>query len=612
MSRLEARDRVVKHVLSTVNSQVQEAASDIPGPGNGAASAGATATAGGRGFRRQQRMQVSPADHYYIAESSRSPIDITGWLGELQDVRATKDFLDRLKDHLLERILGVDYSGDQPIFSEDERDSLVISQNLMYEHSTLRVNYTTYDLRREQDTINPRTRADIMVLSRETDGLRHPYWYARVIRIFHVNVRYYGDNSNEPSRDLQRMNVLFVRWFGRDTAHSAGFSARRLYRVGFLTEDDPDAFGFLDPDLVIRGVHLIPAFSGGRTPTTWVPSFVRPEEDQDEDWFVDRDMFMRFRGGGVGHTISRQWNTFLQADCQELRENDETFEIATRGDDVEEGENDDDDTSDQERSDSDNTSEGQDDSADEDERTKRGSWTQTTTCTPKRDIIDHLFQSFSVIDRPPSSSNSRSKHDSDSEHDVCVHAARWIPRAFDMYCNLDEVIKICLLLEDEASDSDDDNAEDEKAKAARRRVLQKRSRGDIKKTATCFEYLKEIRTIPVTRAAARRARLASSPDPPAQAIVGSPLCHTPSSPAAPLTPLPPSSPLGQPRRSPPPHSPPPRNVPKGKREQMEDVPDHWDTGSPLSEAPNGDTENDIQHHSQSVKNLRRPQGDFQR
>jgi hypothetical protein len=93
--------------------------------------------------------------------------------------------------------------------------------------------------------------------------------------------------------------------------------------------------------------------------------------------------------------------------------------------------------------------------------------------------------------------------------------------------------------------------------------------------------------------AARRARIASSPDPPAQVIAGSPQRHTPSSPA-PLTPLPPSSPLVQPRRSPPTHSPPLRNVPKGKRKQVEDVPDHWDTGSPLSEAPNGDTENDIQ------------------
>jgi len=30
--------------------------------------------------------------------------------------------------------------------------------------------------------------------------------------------------------------------------------------------------------------------------------------------FVDRDMFMQFRGGGIGHTISREWDKVLQAD----------------------------------------------------------------------------------------------------------------------------------------------------------------------------------------------------------------------------------------------------------------------------------------------------------
>jgi len=46
----------------------------------------------------------------------------------------------------------------------------------------LQVNHTTYDLRREQDTINPSTRADIMVLSHK-DERTHPYWYARVLGI---------------------------------------------------------------------------------------------------------------------------------------------------------------------------------------------------------------------------------------------------------------------------------------------------------------------------------------------------------------------------------------------------------------------------------------------
>ncbi|KIN93003.1 hypothetical protein M404DRAFT_36493 [Pisolithus tinctorius Marx 270] len=31
--------------------------------------------------------------------------------------------------------------------------------------------------------------------------------------------------------------------------------------------------------------------------------------------------------------------------------------------------------------------------------------------------------------------------------DQCLHAARWIPRAFDMYCNLNEVIQVSRALE---------------------------------------------------------------------------------------------------------------------------------------------------------------------
>ena len=39
----------------------------------------------------------------------------------------------------------------------------------------------------------------------------------------------------------------------------------RLPKVGFVEVTDEDGFGFLDPDLVIRGSHLIPAFHSGRT-----------------------------------------------------------------------------------------------------------------------------------------------------------------------------------------------------------------------------------------------------------------------------------------------------------------------------------------------------------
>lgn len=191
--------------------------------------------------------------------------------------------MDRLKDHLLQRIFsGPGWDGEMIAFTDDARNDLVIVRNAMYEHKTFSINYTTYDLRQEQDAINPRTRPDIMVLSHETDSNRHPYWYAHVVKIFHVNIRHYSEHSR--SDKLQRKDVLLVRWFGRNLTHHSGFSARRLPRIEFLPEDDPDAFSFLDPDVVIRGIHLIPMFSLGRTSELLGPSIARQEKDGDEDW----------------------------------------------------------------------------------------------------------------------------------------------------------------------------------------------------------------------------------------------------------------------------------------------------------------------------------------
>jgi hypothetical protein len=188
-----------------------------------------------------------------------------------------------LKDHLLARLQGLDYSGDEHEFTDEDREQIIFANNRIHEHGVLRVNYTTYDLRREQDSINPRTRADIMVLSHEDDDERHPYWYARVVRIFHLDVWYYGTENTGASAPL-RMHVLFVRWFGRNVTFNAGWSTKRLHRLGYFKGDDPSCFGFLDPDQVIRGVHLIPAFAHGRTEHYMGRSFVRREEEGDDDW----------------------------------------------------------------------------------------------------------------------------------------------------------------------------------------------------------------------------------------------------------------------------------------------------------------------------------------
>ena len=77
------------------------------------------------------------------------------------------------------------------------------------------------------------------------------------------------------------MEFLWVRWFGRELSHRAGWKAKRLHHVGF---DEQDQFGFLDPNDVIRGVHLIPAFEHGQISDKLGPSIARQPDENDKDW----------------------------------------------------------------------------------------------------------------------------------------------------------------------------------------------------------------------------------------------------------------------------------------------------------------------------------------
>jgi hypothetical protein len=127
-----------------------------------------------------------------------------------------------------------------------------------------------------------------MVLSPENEEENedpHPYWYARILGIYHVNVRYIGPNrtiSHEP----QRMEFLFVRWFGRDPTPRPGWKTKRLFCLGFVPGNDETAFGFINPAQVIRSVHLIPAFAWGHT-TKYIPQksvIARGTNEPDDDW----------------------------------------------------------------------------------------------------------------------------------------------------------------------------------------------------------------------------------------------------------------------------------------------------------------------------------------
>ena len=183
-------------------------------------------------------------------------------------------------------MLSKEYNGDEQNYTDTERNGVSILDNQLYIHKTVRVNYTSYDMRRQQDVVNPSSKPDVMVLSCEDDDDAHPFWYARVIKIFHVFVLHHisAPQVEQTPMEPKRMDILWVRWFGLDTDARGGWSKKRLHGILFIPSDEPGAFGFIDPEQIIRGVHLIPNFPRERTDSRLPPSIVRPANDKDEDW----------------------------------------------------------------------------------------------------------------------------------------------------------------------------------------------------------------------------------------------------------------------------------------------------------------------------------------
>ncbi len=179
----------------------------------------------------------------------------------------------RLKEHILPRIKAM-LNVETPAENNPPSSSVAVDKGIgldgihfkddrMYQHSIMCINYTTYDVRRAQDSVNPNTdHNNIMLLSGQDDG--HEYLYARVLGIYHVKVIYTGPGMLD--YHARRVEFLWVRWFEHvdDEPVQAGWTRRQLDRVRFLPINDQDAFGFVDPAHVLRGSHIIQDFSAGR------------------------------------------------------------------------------------------------------------------------------------------------------------------------------------------------------------------------------------------------------------------------------------------------------------------------------------------------------------
>jgi hypothetical protein len=145
-----------------------------------------------------------------------------------------------------------------------ELDNVLFRHDRLYRHNIMRINYTTYDVRRKRDTINPGTpHRDIMVLAQNDDDSDHPFLYARVIGIFHANIVYTG--SGIMDYRPRRLEFLWVRWYELDPKVPAGgWSRSTLDRLQFPPMAEGNSFGFIDPADVLRGGHIVPAFATGK------------------------------------------------------------------------------------------------------------------------------------------------------------------------------------------------------------------------------------------------------------------------------------------------------------------------------------------------------------
>lgn len=179
----------------------------------------------------------------------------------------------KLKQHLLPRIIA-ELHEKQPLNGDAQHEqlghnaaSVLFKQDRIFEHNIMRINYTTYDVRRAQDVLHTSSsQCNIMVLnpdnSNKNQRSSHPFRYARALGVYHANIIYVGQGMVD--YQPRRMEFLWVRWY-RTTGSNSGWEDETLDRVQFLPMADDNAFDFIDPFDVLRGCHIVPRFSNGRT-----------------------------------------------------------------------------------------------------------------------------------------------------------------------------------------------------------------------------------------------------------------------------------------------------------------------------------------------------------
>jgi hypothetical protein len=256
---------------------------------------------------RSDDVAVDPAARYNIGVSEKFPVHIPTFLQRNDGDPAIKvshlslrqalnftfldqNFFSKLRGHLLPRIQAslqqeVDSlpdtsfnntplnTGSPAILGESARDSVYLKRDCIYDHKVVRFNFTTYDVRRGADVVKPGTsRCNIMLLADRADGSNiselHHFLYARILGAYHANVIYTGPGMRD--YEARRFDFLWVRWYEVINPASSGWSNSTFDAVCFPPMHEDTSFGFVDPNDVLRGCHILPAFANGKRNETGI------------------------------------------------------------------------------------------------------------------------------------------------------------------------------------------------------------------------------------------------------------------------------------------------------------------------------------------------------
>ncbi|EIW51500.1 uncharacterized protein TRAVEDRAFT_54536 [Trametes versicolor FP-101664 SS1] len=100
---------------------------------------------------------TNPLDHYAISNTSRLALGMRNWISRNRNDPAADNCIPLLRAHLLGRLLDLPpgEGGEPGAFTDAQLDHIEAQNDRIYRDKVLRVNYTTYDIRRDQDIIKP-------------------------------------------------------------------------------------------------------------------------------------------------------------------------------------------------------------------------------------------------------------------------------------------------------------------------------------------------------------------------------------------------------------------------------------------------------------------------